>query len=147
MAAACTLTADRRSVPGENFDTMTDELQVLLARVEVEMPDLRTEVRKVAGGMATLEHVALKTDAADPVAVAVSKARETLYGSAGKPGDFPAWTDGSLLSGFGGIRTVILGPGNLQLAHSPREAIEVSQVLEAARLYALTALDFCHGDE
>ncbi len=147
VAAACTLTADRRSVPGETFDTMTDELQVLLARVEGEMPGLRTEVRRVAGGVATLEHVALKTDAADPVAVAVSKARETLYGSAGRPGDFPAWTDGSLLSGFGGIGTVILGPGDLRLAHSPREAIEVSQVLEAARLYALTALDFCHGDE
>jgi len=42
---------------------------------------------------------------------------------------------------------VILGPGDLRLAHSPREAIEVSQVLEAARLYALTALDFCRGDE
>ncbi len=61
-------------------------------------------------------------------------------------GDFPAWTDGALLAEFGGIPTVILGPGDLQLAHSPREAIEVEQVLEAARLYALTALDFCQGD-
>ncbi|NHZ73694.1 MAG: M20/M25/M40 family metallo-hydrolase [Nitrospirae bacterium] len=146
VAAACTLTADRRSVPGETFDSMTDELQVQLARVEAEMPGLRTEVCRVAGGMATLEHVALKTDAADPVAVAVSKARETLCGSPGEPRDFPAWTDGALLTGFGGIPTVILGPGDLQLAHSPREAVEVSQVLEAARLYALTALDFCHGD-
>ena len=41
---------------------------------------------------------------------------------------------------------MILGPGDLQLAHSPKEAIEVEQVLEAARLYALAALEFCRID-
>lgn len=147
VAAFCSLTADRRSVPGEDFASMTSELQRLLARVESEMPGLRTRLRRVPGGMATLEHLALKTDGGDPVAVAVSRALHELSGDVGEPGDFPAWTDGALLAEFGGTPTVILGPGDLQLAHSPREAIEVEQVLEAARLYALTALEFCQGHE
>ncbi|MGB5657869.1 MAG: M20 family metallopeptidase [Thermoanaerobaculia bacterium] len=146
VAAFCALTADRRSVPGEDFDSMTKELRALLDQVESEMPGLGTELRRVPGGMATLEHVALKTGADDPLVRSVNRAILELHGSAGGTGDFPAWTDGALLAEFGGIPTVILGPGNLQLAHSPREAIEVEQVLEAARLYALTALDFCQGD-
>lgn len=145
VAASCILTADRRSVPGETFETMKAELEILLARVKEEMPGLRTDLQRVAGGMASLEHIALKTDPEDSVAVSVSRARTTLFGSPGDPGDFSAWTDGALLAGFGGIPTVILGPGALQIAHSPREAIEVEQVLDAARLYALTALEFCQG--
>jgi len=146
VAAFCKLTADRRSVPGENFASMKKELGALLGRVEKEMSGLGTELRRVPGGMATLEHVALKTEAEDPIALSVGRAVRELSGSEDEPGDFPAWTDGALMAGFAGIPTVILGPGNLQLAHSPREAIEVEQVLEAARLYALTALDFCQVD-
>ena len=147
VAASCVLTADRRSVPGETFETMNAELEVLLARVKEEMPGLRTDLRRVAGGMASLQHIALKTEPEDSVAVSVSRARTALFGSPGNPGDFPAWTDGALLAGFGGIPTVVLGPGDLRLAHSPREAIEVDQVLDAARLYTLTALEFCQGVE
>ena len=146
VAATCTLTADRRSVPGETFESMTHELRALLDQVEREMPGLLAGLVRVSGGMATLEHVALKTEADHPVAESATNAIQELYGSLGEPGDFPAWTDGALLAEFGGIPTVILGPGNLQLAHSPREAIEVDQVLEAARLYALAALEFCRID-
>ena len=147
VAAFCALTADRRSVPGEDFDSMTEEFRTLLDRVESEMPGLVTRLRRVPGGMATLEHVALKTPADDPIALSVSRAAREVLGSVGEPGDFPAWTDGALLAEFGGIPTVILGPGDLHLAHSPREAVEVEQVLEAARLYALGALEFCQGKE
>ena len=40
VAANCTLTADRRSVPGETFESMTQELRALLDQVEREMPGL-----------------------------------------------------------------------------------------------------------
>ena len=146
VAAFCRLTADRRSVPGEDFASMSGELRELLDRVESEMPGLHTELRRVPGGMATMDHTALKTDEDEPVALSVSRALQRRTGCVPEAGDFPAWTDGALLARFGGIPTVILGPGNLQLAHSPWEAVEVEQVFEAARLYALTALDFCRGD-
>jgi acetylornithine deacetylase len=38
---------------------------------------------------------------------------------------------------------VILGPGDLALAHSPRESVPVAELAAAARIYAATALAFC----
>jgi len=143
VAARCLLTADRRSVPGESFGSICKEFQSLLAMVEAEMPGLETEMRRVPGGMATMEHVALKTAEDDPVVQAAAEARRKVCGSVGELGAFPAWTDGALLAEFGGVPTIILGPGDLAVAHSPRESIEIEQVMDAARLYAIAATEFC----
>jgi acetylornithine deacetylase/succinyl-diaminopimelate desuccinylase len=146
VAASCVLTADRRSLPGEDFDFICRELGGLLAAVEADMPGLGTELRRLPGGMATLEHVALKISPSDPVVRAVSAARSRVCGSVGEFGAFPAWTDGALLAAFADIPTLILGPGDLAVAHSPAESIEIVQVIEATRIYATAATVFCGGE-
>ena len=143
VAASCVLTADRRSVPGENYELMCAELESILAAVRAEMPGLGTELRRLPGGMATLEHVALKTAPSEAIVEAVAAAHRRVTGRDGEYGAFPAWTDGALLSAFAGIPTLILGPGDLAVAHSPEESVETAQVIEAARIYALTAAEFC----
>jgi acetylornithine deacetylase/succinyl-diaminopimelate desuccinylase family protein len=143
VAASCVLTADRRSLPNETFELMCAELESVLAAVEAEMPGLRTTLRRLPGGMATLEHVALKTSPSEAVVEAAKAGRRTVCGRAGKLGAFPAWTDGALLAAFGGIPTLILGPGDLAVAHSPDESVEIAQVVDAARIYAVAASEFC----
>ncbi len=143
VAASCVLTADRRSLPGESYELMGAELESLLAAVRAEMPGLRTELRRLPGGMATLEHVAMKTAPSEAIVNAVAAAHRRVCGRDGELGAFPAWTDGALLSAFAGIPTLILGPGDLAVAHSPEESVETAQVIEAARIYALTATEFC----
>ncbi len=144
VAASCRLRLDRRSVPGESFESMTAELRELLTQVELGLPGLTTAIRRVPGGMATLEHVALATDAGAPIAVSAARAVAAVTGSS-EATAFPAWTDGALLGAFAGIPTVILGPGDLADAHSPRESIAAAEIDQAALLYALLALDFCAG--
>ncbi|MEZ5331065.1 MAG: M20 family metallopeptidase [Thermoanaerobaculia bacterium] len=143
VAASCRLSADRRLLPGESHDTAVAELESLLAEVRERMPGLTTAVRRVPGGMATLEHVALVTPDDHPLARACAAARRALSGTEQPFGAFPAWTDGALLSHFARIPTVILGPGDLALAHSPHESVPVSEIEEAARLYTAAALLFC----
>jgi acetylornithine deacetylase/succinyl-diaminopimelate desuccinylase len=143
VAASCVLTADRRSVPGETYEQICAELGRELAAVEAEMPGLGTTLRRMPGGMATLEHVALKTAPTEAVVEAAAAARRRVCGRAGELGAFPAWTDGALLSAFAGIPTLILGPGDLAVAHSPEESVEIAQVIEAARMYAVTVTEFC----
>lgn len=143
VAASCVLTADRRSVPGETYELIYSELEEELAAVRAGMPGLSTELRRLPGGMATLEHVALKVSPEEAVVAAAETAFRRVYGRKAELGAFPAWTDGALLSAFASIPTLILGPGDLAVAHSPVESVEIAQVIEAARIYAIAAAEFC----
>lgn len=143
VPAKCVLRVDRRTVPGESFQDVVRELQELLRAVESEMEGLRSAVRRMPGGMATLEHVALVTEPSHPIVRSAEEARREVLGDTGRLTTFPAWSDGALLSRFGGIPSIILGPGKLSLAHSPFESVPVEDLLDAARIYALTATLFC----
>ncbi|MDE8563842.1 peptidase [Anoxybacillus rupiensis] len=58
----------------------------------------------------------------------------------------PWGTDGGLLTQVGKIPTVVFGPGTTAVAHYPNEYIEISQMLEAAEMIALTMIDWCEMD-
>ncbi|MFN8059083.1 MAG: M20 family metallopeptidase [Vicinamibacterales bacterium] len=145
VAARCTVTLDRRLVPGESLESVCDELADVLRRVEIGLPGLRTRIRRVPGSTATLDHVALVTDVDAPVARAAMAAQRIVSGEVGVPGAFAAWSDGALLAAYGGIPSIVLGPGDVSLAHSPHESVDIEEVLAAARLYATSALAFCRA--
>jgi acetylornithine deacetylase len=101
----------------------------------------------VAGGISGAEVARDHDRAAGPRAAEAAGSSEagaaTAVARAPGFGAFPAWTDGGLFAGHAGVSTVILGPGDLALAHSPREAVPVAELVEAARIYAAAALAFC----
>lgn len=146
VAASCRVTLDRRTVPGESFASVTGEIEALLAEVRDETPGLATRLERLAGAMATMEHVGFATPSDYPLVAAALSAAIDVFGSAGELTAFPAWTDGALLSGHAGMPTIVVGPGDLSLAHSPREAIPVAEVEAAARFYARLAERFCSGE-
>lgn len=55
------------------------------------------------------------------------------------------FADSGILSGVGGIPSLIFGPGDIAVAHSPNECVEISQLFKAARIYAYTILDVCRN--
>jgi len=57
------------------------------------------------------------------------------------PQDFRSHSDGNVLWAAG-TDPIILGPGSLELAHSPEECVNFDQVIQAARLYLNFALSF-----
>lgn len=145
VAARCRLALDRRTVPEESYERVIGELTELLREVEAAMPGLATRIGRMPGGMATMAHVALDTLPEHPLAVAAAEARARVLGARGEFTSFPAWTDGALIAGFGGVPTIVLGPGDLALAHAPAEAIPVAELEAAARLFAALAVGFCAG--
>lgn len=145
VPAVCRIAADRRLLPGETYASVCQELDRFLARIEETMPGLRTRVRRVPGGMATLEHLALMTEPEHPLSLAALAACRQVTGKPDRTGVFPAWTDGALLSNFGGIPSVVLGPGELFQGHSPHESVELEAVAQAAAIYAAAAVGFCAG--
>ena len=145
VAAHCVLRVDRRSIPGETFASMCAELRELLDEVERHRPGIGAKIRRMPGGMATLEHLSSVIEPAHPLARAAREACESVTGTMQTALAFPAWTDAGLLANFALIPCVILGPGDLSVAHTPWESIPVAEVVEAAALYREAALRFCGG--
>ncbi len=45
--------------------------------------------------------------------------------------------------GRAGIPSVVCGPGSIQFAHAVDESVSIREVVDAAMLYAITAIDWC----
>jgi acetylornithine deacetylase len=58
----------------------------------------------------------------------------------------PWGTDGGLLSQVGNTPSIVFGPGVTAVAHYPNEYIEISKIMEAAEIIALTIYDWCGGE-
>jgi acetylornithine deacetylase/succinyl-diaminopimelate desuccinylase family protein len=145
VAARCTLRLDRRSIPGESFASMCAELSELLSEVEHQRTGITTTLSRMPGGMATLEHLSSVLLPDHPLARAAGEAARAVTGISPSPLAFPAWTDAGLLANFASIPCVILGPGDLSVAHSPHESVPVRQITDAVAIYREIGLRFCAG--
>ncbi len=77
-----------------------------------------------------------------PISLAVAQAYKEAMG---KPVDiygFAAVDDGAFLN-LAGIPCVTMGPGNLQVCHAANEYVEINEVVNAAKIYALLIAEWC----
>ncbi len=142
VADGCTVQLDRRWVTTETIDQVMGDLEEILAKVRAVRPGLKTELKRMPGGMATMLHGPLVIDPAHPLVEAAQGAFVDLGLAAAPLTVFPAWTDGALISREAGIPTLIWGPGELALAHSAEESVPLGEITLAARLYAAAACRF-----
>ena len=146
VAGNCRLQLDRRWIPQERYQDVLAELQSVLDSLHGEDPSFcaRLQVMETSRMEEGLIHPAFCTDSGSSLA---QIAADSLSFGLGRTVDFaafPAWSDGGLLATYGGIPTVILGPGELTSGHSPREIVPISQLFPAALAYAEIAARFCN---
>ncbi|MHA1238403.1 MAG: M20/M25/M40 family metallo-hydrolase [Candidatus Odinarchaeia archaeon] len=77
-----------------------------------------------------------------PVCRLCAHAYEAVLNEPAKFYGFAAVDDTAFLNAAG-IPTVTLGPGDLRVAHSPNEYVEIQEVIDAAKIYAYAALEWC----
>jgi acetylornithine deacetylase/succinyl-diaminopimelate desuccinylase-like protein len=140
-----------RNVPGALWIEGGGELHVVPDRARV-----RIEIRVVPGGPTAqeiesrlrslaAEHDAdvdlveesvepFETDPAAPVAVALAAACERVRGMRPDSIGVPAWTDAHNFVDLAGSQAVVWGPGDFALAHDPAEAVDLGEVVAAARV-------------
>lgn len=132
----CTVTLDRRLVPGETHDAARAELAEIL-KSHPDFADVDVEE--------TVASFPCESPLDSKIVRAASAAVESVLGHGApeaQPGGFPAGCDMSKLVLLGGIPSVILGPGSLREAHSPNEWVEMKQVEQAARIYEAVIRSF-----
>jgi succinyl-diaminopimelate desuccinylase len=127
---------DRRYLIEESPDAVRQEVVDLLERVKAARKDFRYEVRDLW----TIPPTMTKQDA--PVVTAVSKAIGEVLGLAPQYVVSPGTYDQKHIDRIGRMHNCIAyGPGILDLAHQPDEYVGIDDMLDSAKVMALTLLD------
>jgi acetylornithine deacetylase len=127
--------------PGEDPDEARASLVAAVERAAADDPFLRDHPPTLTwwGG----RYEAARTSPDAPVVEAVRSAATTVVGEEPRLEGMPYGADMGLLVRYGGIPTVLYGPGDVRRAHRPDEWVGVDELVVAARTLALTALRFC----
>jgi acetylornithine deacetylase len=125
----CTVTLDRRLLPGEDPDAAFVAIQSALN----EVVGWSIEARRGA----FMYPSEVPRDSA--VASAAARTSRELTKADSEVFYSPAALDGGFLNRHG-IETVMLGPGDLRFAHTDQEVVSLQEVRDAARIYAACAL-------
>lgn len=133
VAADCRLTVDRRLQPDEDPDTVLADARARLDALDLARDELAAEVAM------TMAMPGFATPADHPWAALVDGALSDAGGPGLPVGGWTAACDGGFVA-RAGVPVVVLGPGSLDEAHRADESVAVSQLVTAARAYALAIL-------
>jgi len=133
----CVLRLERRTLPGETVSSVMNEIDEILQNIRKENVNFDATARS-RYDMPPLETAATETIVRilQQALVAVTGAETPIVG-------VPYWTDGALLSRLGSIPTCLFGPGDIGLAHSADEYVNVEDILDSVSVYRDVARKFC----
>lgn len=148
----CYMKLDRRCVPEETIEQVYAELEEIAAELHEEDPRFKATIRDVFEGANDMPHLPFATDPSDPLVTSVKEAlcaeSEARHGEVLEEKDiplsvFPAWTDAGFMTAETDMTCIVLGPGQLGVAHSVHEFVDIEQLEKAAYVYAAAAINYC----
>jgi succinyl-diaminopimelate desuccinylase len=86
--------------------------------------------------------LATRVDRGEPLVKAMVRAVRSVRGQAPRFGGVPGSTDGTILRMELGLPIVTCGPGNRLIPHQVDEFVDIDDIVEAAKLYAASALNY-----
>ncbi|MFN8575002.1 MAG: ArgE/DapE family deacylase [Gemmatimonadaceae bacterium] len=132
---SCTVTIERRTLPGERTDDVMREIREACARVGTRTDAFEADVRHVF----SQEPSDVATDA--PIVMALGAALRSESERVAVQG-MTAWTDAALLNAAG-IPAILFGPGDIAQAHAAEEWVETDQIERATRVLTRLASTWC----
>jgi succinyl-diaminopimelate desuccinylase len=130
-------TLDIRLTPGADTEAVSAEIERACRATEAARPGIRLEWTPING-----VRPATKVDRSEPLVHAMVRAVPLATGRKARFGGVPGSTDGTILRTELGIPIVTCGPGNRLIPHQVNEHVDVSELVDAARIYAASALNF-----
>ena len=124
----CSVQLERRTIPGESAADFTREVEEACARVRARAPELSAQV--IPGFAQVPNEVPVGHPAVRALASALNRA-----GEAAPIEGLPCWTDAALLTAAG-IPAICFGPGDIALAHSAEEYVDMGEIERATGVLA-----------
>jgi acetylornithine deacetylase/succinyl-diaminopimelate desuccinylase family protein len=140
VAGRCRITIDRRVLPGERAEDIVHEVEDVVDRVGNRHENFRGAVRLVAFARP------MKTAVANPVVAAIRDATAEVLGRDPGVHGWSATCDANIHVNDGDTPAIVFGPGSIERdAHRPDESVAISELVAAAKIYALTTLRLLDG--
>ncbi len=147
VAGTCIIQFDRRYIPGETPESVRQEIETIISKLQAEDKDLQITLRLLAQDEHDpYHHVPLETNLANLIVPIVRSAVRKVTGKEPELTTKRGWTDAGLLSSYGKIPTIVCGPGNIRFSHTKNEGIPISHLVDAVKIYSKIALDFCQSE-
>jgi succinyl-diaminopimelate desuccinylase len=129
----CLITIDRRFLIEEDIDEVKREVSDMLEKIRAERPDFDYEIRDLFEVQPTM------TDQDAPVVKTVAAAIERVLNRAPDYVVSPGTYDQKHIDRIGRLKNCIAyGPGILDLAHQPDEWVGIDDMIDSAKVMALT---------
>ena len=135
VAPSCTLTLERRTLPGETIDGVEAELRALVVEAANSVPGLTGTLTRLVG------RGAFEADPDSPIVTAVSIAFEAVTGMAPTVRGEPFWTDAGLIA-EAGIPCLVFGVDGGG-AHADQEWVTVASLEALTDVLERTIREFC----
>ena len=129
VPASCVIEVDRRSLPGESLEDVVESVQAAVDTARDRFPDLDANIDAsfYAAPFEIDENSTLVRHCLDAVAEATGRDGELM--------GFRGASDARFLA-EAGAEVVVWGPGDISLAHTAREHVELAEVATCAEAYA-----------
>jgi acetylornithine deacetylase/succinyl-diaminopimelate desuccinylase family protein len=130
VPASCVVEVDRRSVPGETRESVVASIEEAISLARQKFPEIDATVELPFYG---------KPFEIDPESRVVTETLAAIGEGTGKPGEvmgFRGASDARFLA-EAGAQVVVCGPGDITLAHTARESIDLDELEMGAVVYAL----------
>lgn len=131
----CTLSMERRTVPGETPEIVQGEVEVILQRHRELDPKFKAVVRR------GVDRGPMETPPDSPIIAVMQEAARQVLGQRPEPRGVPYWTDAATLWAAG-IPTVLFGPKGAG-AHAVEEWVDIQSVEACAEIFTAAAREFC----
>lgn len=130
------MTLDIRTIPGQNHNDLKQKILDIYNRLRKDDPDFN----------ATLDIIEERPWTSTPKDAAITKA---VYRAVEEvTGKEPVWqgvpgaTDGTFLHALKGIPVIVIGAGNTFIPHHADEYVDLPELTETAKIYAMTSMYF-----
>jgi succinyl-diaminopimelate desuccinylase len=137
IPATAQATLDVRLTPGPDAEAVAKEIDEACRRAADACPGVSVTWQPVNGF-----RLATRVDRAEPLVSAMAGAVRKATGRAARWGGVPGSTDGTILRMELGIPIVTCGPGHRLIPHQVDEYVEVTELVDAARIYTAAALAY-----
>jgi acetylornithine deacetylase len=135
----CTLDVQVLYLPNDDWESVKAEIEAYLNRIYDN--DHWLKVNRPT--MEWPHHwPPYNTPSDHPIVGAIVSAHEAALGTKPLVAGFPAVDDATYLE-RGGIPSISFGAGNIMMAHAVDEYVECDEVINACKVYAATAIEWC----